>query len=400
MFDLEIYRQQRLENIERPREFGIYVHIPFCVRRCRYCAFVSSVWRCVPSRDYAEKIIRELEARREPYDAMRLKTVYFGGGTPTMIDDDALDRITSDIMAHFGQPDEMTIEANPEHVTLERAHRWKSAGFTRISLGVQSFDDAMIAMLGRRHNAAQVMRAVQNLDEAGFDEISIDLIYGGCTREVCDRDRELARWRSELERAKSIHPAHVSCYELTVEPNTPIWTSQKRGQRVLCDEETLVAMMSIIQETLGMAQYEISNYSRVGYFSAHNLSCWGGVPYLGVGPGAHSFYRCGENFVREAVQSHVRAWLQDPNDAPQLEFRETLPAQTHFEERLMCAARTRWWWNPREIATRIDASMDAQVPMLEKAVERGLLERKDECFRTTEAGIRLNNQLDALIFDA
>ena len=394
MFDAAFYTAWDLGGIGRPNEGGIYVHVPFCARRCRYCAFVSSVWREVPSDAFAQGIERELDARAAECGFSRIKTLYFGGGTPTMLHDDAIEAITAHCVRRFGVPQETTLEANPEHVTRERAERWKSLGVTRVSLGVQSFDDAMLRLLGRHHDARRAVDAVDAIRAAGIAEVSIDLIYGGDT----GTPDPLSRWAQDLAVARQICPEHVSCYELTIEPHTPLWTMQRRGTRVHCDDDAAVEMMAMIPDALGMRQYEVSNYSRPGYFSAHNVSCWGGLAYLGLGPGAHSMRRCGAHFVRRANASDVRAWVAAGSDVPP-EFEETLDARTHLGERLMCAARTRFWWSPDEIALDVGCTNDGHRDALEKAVRRGLLERNGDRYRTTDDGIRLNNILDEILWD-
>lgn len=387
-----------LERLFPAHSFGIYVHVPFCVRRCRYCAFVSSVWREVPSERYADAVCAELDARLDGFAGRELLTLYLGGGTPSMLSDDALHTIVSHCVCRAGMPKEMTLEANPEHVTRDRAVAWKAMGFTRISLGVQSFQSRMLSFLGRKHDGACAQCAVQTLLDAGFDEVSIDLIYGGMPDTSYDA---LSAWHHELDTARLSGAVHVSCYELTLEPNTPLWTLAKRGQTVLCDEDALVEMMTAIPEGLDMAQYEVSNYARSGYFSAHNMSCWAGVPYLGLGPGAHSLRLDADRIERRANATDVRAWLGaiSRGDLPEPAFVEALTAQAHLAERLMCAARTRLFWCPDAIAGCLGADLAPFMPGLDKAVEQGLLRRIGESLCTTDQGMLLNNRLDALIFD-
>lgn len=361
---------------------------------------MSSVWRQVPSSEYAAALCREFDARYVAYGERRLLTLYFGGGTPTMLSDEALESVVSHIVSRAGVPEEMTLEANPEHVTCERAARWKAQGFTRISLGVQAFDTRMLAFLGRKHDGEAARKAVKTLLEAGFDEISIDLIYGGLP-EASDAAGALARWRQELGIARACGAVHVSCYELTLEQNTPLWTLQKRGSQILCDEASLAEMMAVIPAELAMAQYEVSNYARPGYFSAHNMSCWAGVPYLGLGAAAHSLAIGEGRILRRANSADVRRWLavMSAGEQPEPEFVEDLTPETHLAERLMCAARTRLTWNPARIAEKLGTSAAPFMPVLEKACAQGLLARACDGFSTTEDGMRLNNRLDALIFD-
>lgn len=395
---------QHLAALVPSNAYGIYIHVPFCERRCKYCAFVSSVARPVPSEDYAHALCQEIQARNEAFTSRKLATVYWGGGTPTMLADRDIEKVMTHIHHLCGDASEITLEANPEHVNPVRAQTWKSLGFSRVSLGVQSFDDDMLALLGRRHNKKRVLDAICALQQAGLDEICIDLIYGarsGDGKSQC----EIERWKNELITARELPITHVSCYELTLEPHTPLCTAQNSGQSVLCEDDLIADMMAIIPEGLGMTRYEISNYSRDGYFSAHNVSCWAGLPYLGVGPGAHSFVLDGENsmFLRRANSGHVRNWLasMQTHGHAEPEFIETLTPTEHLAERLMCAARTRFWWHPERIAHEIGAELAPFLSALNKALTCQLVEQKtaDE-YRTTELGIALNNRLDTILFSS
>ncbi len=400
---MQIHDFNHLEDLYDESDFGIYIHVPFCMRRCRYCAFVSSVLRPVPSEAYVQTLCTEFDQRMTPFEKSHLTTMYFGGGTPTMLNDSDIAKLLNHILQCCSVPHEITLEANPEHITPERAQCWKSLGMTRISLGVQSFDDRMLAFLGRRHTGTQALQAIEHLTNAGFDEVSIDLIYGA-NPENTSPGEKLRQWRNVLETARSIHPAHVSCYELTLEENTPLWTAQKRGNSVICDENTTVEMMHIIEQTLGMQQYEISNYCRDHYYSRHNLSCWAGLPYLGLGPGAHSLIKTDHQIIRQANIHDIKKWLgsfcNQPPVIPQPLFSESLSPQTHLAERLMCAARTRISWRPQSIANSIRASLMPFVPCLNKAIQRGLLAGDiEDSLQTTRLGIDLNNQLDAILFE-
>ncbi len=375
--------------------------------------------------------MRELASRAAAYRNRRLLSIYFGGGTPTMLPDRQLSEIVDEIVRTFGDAAELTLEANPEHVTKERAGAWKSAGFTRISLGIQAFDDEMLSFLGRKHTAKMAIDAVSVLQSAGFGEISIDLIYGarvvrnannaqnappGRKERTQSRRNALNAWKQTLAIARSLSPAHVSCYELTLEPHTPLWTATKHGDRIAEDDETIAEMMSMIPNKLGMKAYEVSNYSRSGYLSAHNVSCWAGLPYLGIGPGAHSLCIGLPDIRRRANTHNIRNYLASKGIA-EPGFAETLPPQMHLAERLICAARTRFAWSPFHIAQSINADLTPYIRPILAAVRKGWLSLSsasspasngiatpetlspDDICRTTPAGIRLNNLLAQTLFD-
>ena len=393
-----------LETAFNRNDFGIYIHVPFCLRRCRYCAFISSTPRNIPNKAYTRAVMHEFALRHGQYAHLNLKTLYFGGGTPTMLPDCDIGEIVETIVKSCGTPDEITLEANPEHITPQRCESWRKMGFTRISLGIQSFDSQMLQFLGRRHDRQQTLAAIDMLHAAGFDEISIDLIYGG----MPDSDRTSAQaieyWRRDLETAQASAATHVSCYELTIEPHTPLWTRQKRGQIVVCDESAIAEMMTMIPGALGMTRYEISNYSRDDYYSAHNLSCWAGLSYLGLGAAAHSLYVSQKRIARQANTQNIREYISSLDTTqpamPNPEFTEELSPQTHLAERLMCAARTRIPFVPGAIASQIGADIAPYRRSIQKAIERGWLESlPDDCVRTTEQGMMLNNMLDSVIFE-
>ena len=374
------------------------------MRRCRYCAFVSTVPKHIPADDFTQAIIRELLLQKSLYDSGTLLTVYFGGGTPTMLPDSSLEQILSAIFKNFRQPQEITLEANPEHVTKERAETWKKIGINRVSLGIQAFDDELLKILGRNHSACQARKSVEILKNAGFDDLSIDLIYG-CHCADDSNLQSITRWHNELRILNDIQPAHLSCYELTLEEHTPLWTLSKHGTQILCEESVILEMMRMIPDQSGMKRYEISNYSRNNYYSAHNLSCWAGLPYLGIGPGAHSFQKSQNGFYRWANTNLVRQWMTSLNQdhrQPIPLFKEQLSAQSHLAERLICAARTQLPWNPSDIARQIHAEINPYMPGITKAIQHGLLSRDSEnpdLIITTPKGIELNNLLDEMIFE-
>ena len=400
----DFFQSHSLDNLYDANDFGIYIHVPFCMRRCRYCAFCSSVIRPVPSSDYVDSLCAEFDLAKKDFLGKNLTTLYFGGGTPSMLNVRDVHRMISHIVGEFNTPTEITFEANPEHIDAIRATALKSCGITRISLGIQSFNDKILAMLGRHHTGSMAKNAVDTLHQSGFDEVCIDLIYGAHLPEISNDSEEIHRWLDDLNTARSLEPAHVSCYELTLEPNTPLDTEQRRGRQILCSETAILEMMHRIPETLGFTQYEISNYSRNNYYSRHNLSCWAGLPYLGLGPGAHSLIKSRQNFIRHANTNNVRSWLKSYHSGhdfpPSYQFSESLDATTHLAERLMCAARTRFAWSPQAIARTTHTSLDPFIPCLQKAIKRGLISGNiDGKLCTTQLGIDLNNQLDEILFD-
>ena len=264
----------------------VYVHVPFCARRCSYCDFAIAVRRTVPVDDFVEALDRELVLRfgdrREEVD-----TIYLGGGTPSRLGPAGVRRVLDLVRSRFMPVPgaEITIEANPDDVSREDALAWRDTGITRVSLGVQSFDDQVLRWMHRTHDAAHAVNAATVLREAGFDDWSLDLIFA--------LPPEVERsWMTDLDRAIALAPTHISCYGLTVEPHTPLLRWRERGQVHDADEERYEAEFLETHRALadaGYEHYEVSNYARSGLYARHNSAYWRRVPYIGIGPSAHSF---------------------------------------------------------------------------------------------------------------
>jgi oxygen-independent coproporphyrinogen-3 oxidase len=263
----------------------VYVHVPFCARRCSYCDFAIAVRRRVPADAYLRAITRELELRRERGGP--LATLYFGGGTPSALPPDAFTQLVALITRALplAADAEVTVEANPEDVTPAAAAAWRGAGVNRVSLGAQSFDERALRWMHRGHDATRVRDAVAILRRADIANVSLDLIFA-LPVELC-RD-----WADDLERAVALAPEHLSLYGLTVEPRTPLARWIARGAAVAPDDDRYADEYLAAHARLaaaGYAFYEVSNAARPGFRSRHNTAYWTGAPYLGLGPAAHSF---------------------------------------------------------------------------------------------------------------
>lgn len=264
----------------------LYVHVPFCARRCVYCDFSIAVRSRVPVREFAAGIDREWQLRHQQSE-FKLETLYFGGGTPSKLGGDGVARLLDVVRRHaeVREDAEVTLEANPEDVSLESARAWRRAGINRVSLGVQSFDDVVLAWMHRSHDAATALRAVQVLLEASYDNISIDLIFAAPS--------QLARsWERDVATAAALGIPHVSVYGLTVEPHTPLgrWVARSDVEEAPEDRferEYLLAHRMLTDA--GLQHYEVSNYGSPGRESRHNWSYWKRRPYGGLGPSAHEF---------------------------------------------------------------------------------------------------------------
>jgi oxygen-independent coproporphyrinogen III oxidase len=269
----------------------LYIHSPFCTRRCSYCDFSIAVRKRLPVQQYVDCIRRELELDRP---AEPLATIYFGGGTPSLLPPAAIATILFDV-SHSAQlldDVEVTLEANPDDVTPARASDWRAAGVNRISLGAQSFADSALQWMHRTHDAARIGEAVRALARAKISNVSLDLIFA--------LPAELQRdWARDLELAIALEPSHLSLYGLTVEERTPLARWISRGAASAPDDERYADEYLLAHERLavaGYAFYEVSNAARGGRHSRHNAAYWSGRPYRGLGPAAHSF------------DGHTRRW--------------------------------------------------------------------------------------------
>lgn len=264
----------------------LYVHVPFCTRKCSYCDFAIAVRRTVPVDDYLRGLALELSQTQRAAPGV-LDTVYLGGGTPSRLGPSGVARVLDIIGEHFTiSPDcEVTIEANPEDVSPEAAGAWAKCGVNRVSIGVQSFDDAVLRWMHRVHDGTAGERAVRDVRAAGIDNISLDLIFA--------LPGELERsWKSDLERALDLEADHISLYGLTVERGTPLGRWEERGT-VAAAGEDLYADEFLLADAMtsekGYLHYEVSNFARPGKESRHNSAYWSGASYIGVGPSAHSY---------------------------------------------------------------------------------------------------------------
>lgn len=313
----------------------LYVHVPFCARRCVYCDFSIAVRTVVPVSDYLDGIERELNAVISD-GAWSLNTLYFGGGTPSKLGGDGIRRLVRLIesRAIMSPNAEITVEANPEDVTDDAVRDWVGAGINRLSLGAQSFHDNVLKWMHRTHDARQIGEAVRLARAAGIDNVSLDLIFAlpsGIGR----------NWSDDLEAALALDPRHVSLYGLTIEPATPLqrWADHQRITPAVDDryaEEFLLAHDRMTMR--GFTHYEVSNFAMPGSESRHNSSYWSGVPYLGIGPAAHSFDGMRRKWNIKPYNNWLRA-LHDGHSA--IEGEEVLDSKNTAAERVYLGLRTR-----------------------------------------------------------
>lgn len=313
---------------------GIYVHVPFCRRICPYCDFAVRRDSAGRRSAFVDRIVAELDNVAWPGEA-DFDTLYFGGGTPSLLSAADLGRVVAAVRDRFGVNKlAVHLEANPEDVSVDRLRDWLSLGVAFLSLGVQALDDERLAFLGRGHDAETAVQAIAVAKDAGLDTVSVDLIYG-------HRGQSLDGWREELKRAAALGADHLSCYSLTVEPGTPFGHRQTQGEPLLPSEsrqaEFFLATHRALAD-LGLNAYEVSNFARAPeHRSRHNRKYWLGVPYLGLGPSAHSF----DGERRWWNLRHEAAWATAVDEGRStVEGRERLSHCQRRLEVLMLGMRT------------------------------------------------------------
>ena len=286
----------------------LYVHVPFCARRCSYCDFSIAVRSTVPVREYLDALATEIAVRYGTGEAWRLDTLYLGGGTPSRLGAEGIGQLIDIVTARASlEPNaELTIEANPEDVSVDTVTAWRNAGVNRVSLGAQSFQDAVLSWMHRVHDAAAIPRAVDAIRSGGIDNISLDLIFA--LPVALERD-----WDADLSAALALQPQHLSLYGLTVEPHTPLGRWRERGSIAEAPEEQYAEEFLRAHDILaraGFEHYEVSNFARPGRASRHNSAYWTGASYGALGPSAHGFDG-DERFWNVAAYAEWLRRLQD-----------------------------------------------------------------------------------------
>jgi len=379
---------------------GVYIHVPFCRRKCRYCDFYSRPPRGGEPDRFVQAVISEMKLWRSSVrlsgqtdTSSRIGTVYFGGGTPSALSAEQLRRMLDAARERFGVTDvaEITVEANPLDVTPEWAKGCLVAGFNRISIGVQSIDERDLDFLGRLHRAGDGPRAVRVAREAGFREIGIDLIYGlpGQTAETLKQRLVGA--------VAACRPEHVSCYQLTYAEGTPLWRDARAGRIVRLSEDEEHDLFVCVHETLaglGYPAYEVSNFSlNDAHRSQHNSKYWRHVPYIGLGPSAHSFLPPVRSWNVKSVDEYLRAI--DAGELP-LAGEEALTEEQLASEMVMLALRTTDGLDLARYRERFGRDlMDARGEAVQSAVERGLVTLTDSHIRPTLDGLAVADRLAA-----
>ena len=369
---------------------SVYIHIPFCVRKCAYCDFTSFPGRGAQMEAYLSAVCREMRAQAAFFGRRPVRTVFLGGGTPTLMSGDQARRLLDALRTCFDvAPDaEITMEGNPGTVTAQSLAAYRAAGVNRLSLGVQSLDDGLLAAIGRIHTAAQAREAVALARAAGFDNVNLDLMLGLPGQSV-------AQWERTLDEAIALVPEHLSCYSLIVEEGTPLSAQLDRGECApLPDEDALCRMDEITAQwtaQAGFARYEVSNYARPGFECRHNIVYWACEPYLGLGCAAHSDMD-GRRFYNPSDWAGYLRMAESGSPARDAEGENT--RQDRMFERMMMGLRMVRGVDCARFARDFGAQPEeVWKEALARNVRVGLMERRGDFLRLTQRGMQVMNSV-------
>jgi oxygen-independent coproporphyrinogen-3 oxidase len=366
---------------------GIYIHIPFCKTLCHYCDFYHVI---SPSDNYnfINALVKESGLRRDYLGNETVSTIYIGGGTPSVLSVNEIKEILDNIrkLYQIAVSCETTIELNPDDIVKDYLKGLKETGVNRISLGIQSWRDPDLKLLNRRHNAAQAAYALEETIKTGFQNVTIDLIYGipGMTSQD---------WSSNLNISFSYDIRHLSAYHLTIEPGTVFGKMKDKGLLPEIDEEESSNQFHLLIEkavSAGFVHYEISNFGKPGYFSIHNSNYWKQVNYLGLGPSAHSF----NGYSRQWNVSDVKKYIKAVNsDSPSFE-KEELDKRTRFNEYIMTSLRTMWGIDLDYVERVFDKEgYDYIINLAGKLINYGLMKQDQKTLVLTNQGKMISDNV-------
>ena len=364
---------------------GIYIHIPFCKRRCIYCDFFSTT-QSEKKPAYIYALCQELDLRKDYLEGEDIETIYLGGGTPSQLSQEELEEIFSTLYNIYKVKEdaEITLEANPDDLTPEYVHMLRSLPINRISMGIQTFQEETLKLLHRRHTARQAIEAFQRCREAGFQNISIDLMYG-LPGETLDT------WKQDLQQAIALRPEHISAYHLIYEEGTALWKLKEQHQVEEADEDLSVTLFRTLIDELtraGYEHYEISNFCLPGLHSRHNSSYWTGKKYLGCGPSAHSFNGTSRQWNVASLDKYIHAIQQGKLD---YEIEE-LDIYTRYNDFVITAIRTHWGMSLSQLRSTYGEDLYRYcLRMAKPHLAQGVLEMKEDTLKLTKEGIFISD---------
>ena len=371
---------------------GIYLHIPFCKQACHYCDFHFSTNQQFKA-DMVAAIREEINLRQDYLGAEAIKTIYFGGGTPSLLSSEEIKALLDLIHVRFAveRNVEITLEANPDDLNSEKLASLRAAGINRLSIGIQSFHNKQLKLLNRAHDTESANACVQDARAAGFDNISIDLIYA-----IPDESDQL--WVEDIEEALSLQPEHISCYALTIEPQTVFGKWAKYGKLRITEDEVAARHLEILMDKLedaGYEHYEVSNFAKPGYYSKHNSSYWKGETYLGVGPSAHSYNKESRQF--NIANNHLYMRAISKGTVP---FeKEILTKADKINEFILTSLRTSWGCDTQKLSKGFEYDLlQDQNSYVKKIIGAGYAELNSTTLVLTKKGKLLADKIASDLF--
>ena len=370
---------------------GIYIHIPFCKRRCIYCDFFSTT-QSEKKSAYVRALCRELEMRQDYVGGEEIETIYLGGGTPSQLTEEELKAIFSSIYHIYKVKTnaEITLEANPDDLKPEYVAMLRQLPVNRISMGIQTFQEETLKLLHRRHTATQAIEAFRRCREAGFQNISIDLMYGlpGETLET---------WKEDLRQAINLRPEHISAYHLIYEEDTALWRLREQHCVEEADEELSVSLFTTLIDRLteaGYQHYEISNFCLSGMHSRHNSSYWTGKKYLGCGPSAHSFNGVSRQWNVASLEGYIKGVEEGVLDYEV----EELDLYTRYNDFVLTSIRTAWGMPLSKLRSEFGEELYRYCMRMAKPhVDQGVLENREGVLRLTRKGIFVSDGIMSVL---
>lgn len=359
---------------------GLYLHIPFCKQACHYCDFHFSTNQEKKS-EMIHAFVREIELQKDYLNGEVINTIYFGGGTPSLLSPEELRLLMDAIRKYFSvsSSSEITLEANPDDLTKEKLHQLKESGINRLSIGIQSFDDDVLQFLNRVHDSKAAANCVELARTAGFDNISIDLIYA-----IPKQDHQA--WAKNIERALGLKPSHISSYSLTIEEKTAFGRWAASGKLKVMDDEFAATQLILLVDKLaekGFEQYEVSNFALPGFQSLHNSSYWRQQKYLGIGPSAHSYNGVSRQF--NISNNHLYLKSIEKNSVPATI--EVLTQAEMINDYLLTTLRTSWGANLITLKEKFNFNLMAEHESYIKSLAaKGLAQIENEMLILTKAG--------------
>lgn len=375
---------------------GIYIHVPFCVKKCPYCDFNSVAVGNVPENIYVDALLNELAGHIKEKPCLSdktLKTIYLGGGTPSLISSHNIKKLVTGIIRAFSdaKPQEITMEINPGTVARESLAAFKDAGINRLSIGIQSFNDKTLKTLGRIHSVKDAVKCYEYAETAGFDNIGIDLIFG-------IPGQSIEEWEQDLKTAIALKPEHISTYNLTVEKDTIFFELQKSGRLVLPSEEEQILMYEFAIDRLegaGYKHYEISNFAQSGLESRHNMRYWSHMDYIGLGAGAHSYASLPDWGIRQWNESSPESYMRQINEIGlAIAGEERLAREEALEEWIFLGLRKTTGIDRDWFLERFNIPLkDLYESKITALKTEGLLQEDNAGLRLTRRGLLLSNEV-------